>query len=172
MTTYAAVTARPVPVWANRVAHAIPLILLPHCLWRLPFAWGFEMGMIGDEQAMPWWAPVYVVALSVVSEALALLSFGLVRVWGEVVPGWVPLLGGRRIPPYVAVVPAVLGSLAAIALWGQEVLAWFGFAEGLAGFENIWWQVLAQVCITPGILWGPLVLALTVAYVIRRRRQG
>ncbi|MCF2434810.1 hypothetical protein LV779_08895 [Streptomyces thinghirensis] len=32
------------------------------------------------------------------SEALALLTLGLVRPWGEVVPRRVPLLGGRPVP--------------------------------------------------------------------------
>ncbi|MER5873740.1 hypothetical protein [Streptomyces sp. NPDC002044] len=46
-------TERPVPRWAVRTARAIPFVLLPHCLWRLPFAFGFDMGMIDPNAAAP-----------------------------------------------------------------------------------------------------------------------
>jgi hypothetical protein len=41
-------------------------------------------------------------------EALALLTLGLVRPWGERVPSWIPLFGGWRIPPRL--VEAVAGT--------------------------------------------------------------
>ncbi|WP_018353179.1 hypothetical protein [Longispora albida] len=165
-------TDRPAPAWAVRLAHAIPLLLLPQCLWRLPFAFDYRMGMIIDEpRGWFWWTPLYVLGLSVVSEALALLSLGLVRWWGEVVPAWVPLLGGRRIPPYAAIVPATLGGIGATIFWLPSVLSWLGLADPGAGYEGLGWEILAKVCIAPGTLWGPLVLVLTVAYAIRRRRS-
>jgi hypothetical protein len=34
-------TQRPVPPWAERLAHAIPLFALPSGLWRLAVAFGF-----------------------------------------------------------------------------------------------------------------------------------
>ncbi|MFI1680909.1 hypothetical protein [Streptomyces sp. NPDC020607] len=43
---------------------------------------------------------------------------GLVREWGEVVPAWVPVLGGRRVRPLAAVVPALLGAAALFGLPG------------------------------------------------------
>ncbi|KWT58543.1 hypothetical protein ADL21_28410 [Streptomyces albus subsp. albus] len=167
-------TERPVPRWADITAHAIPLLLLPQCLWRLPFAFDFRMGLIDpNAPEWVWWAVPYVFGLSIVSEALALLSFGLVRGWGETVPRWLPVIGGKRIPPFAAVVPAALGGLGATAFWAPTLLHWLnvpGF-EGL-GFSSIWWEVLAKVCITPGMLWGPLVLALTCAYYVRRCRPS
>ncbi len=36
----------------------------------------------------------------------AALTVGLVRPWGKVWPSWVPRLGGRRVPPLIALVPA------------------------------------------------------------------
>lgn len=45
----------------------------------------------------------------------ALLTLGLVRRWGQVFPGRVPVLGGRRVPPLLALVPA----LSVAALLGQ-----------------------------------------------------
>ncbi|RKT18647.1 hypothetical protein BX285_3077 [Streptomyces sp. 1114.5] len=167
-------TERPVPPWALRLAKALPLVLLPHCLWRLPFAVDFRMGLLDpDAPGLTWWAPLYVTGLSVVTEALALLTLGLVSGWGEVFPSWVPVLRGRRVPPLAAVIPATLGGLTLVALFDPMPLAWFdllGFAE--APYANGWWQALARVCTSTAMLWGPITLALTYSYYRRRRRTA
>ncbi|GAA0271258.1 hypothetical protein GCM10010302_06030 [Streptomyces polychromogenes] len=72
--------------------------------------------------AARWWVPFYVVGLSVLTEAPALLTTGLVSEWGEVVPRWVPLIGGRRVAPLVAVIPAFL--------WGRSCWPWPGPTVG------------------------------------------
>ncbi|WP_327130337.1 hypothetical protein OG311_02090 [Streptomyces sp. NBC_01343] len=172
-TTTAHGTERPVPPWASILAHAIPLLLLPQCLWRLPFAFGFEMGLDADG-AMPsslWVSVPYVFGLSLITEGLALLSFGLVRAWGEVAPGWLPFIGGKRINPFAAIIPATLGGLGATAFWAPVLLSWLGVGEA-AGFSSGGWQTLAHLCIAPGMLWGPLVLVLTCAYYARRCRPA
>lgn len=163
-------TERPVPAWALRLAKALPFVVLPHCLWRLPFAFGFTMGMVDPGAgAQPWWASAYVVGLSVVTEALTVLCTGLVAGWGERVPGWVPVIGGLAVRPMAAVVPGLLGGLALVALWDTMPLAWFGlFGFHEVGFSSGWWMALARVCISPVMLWGPIVLALTYAYYRRR----
>jgi hypothetical protein len=162
-------TERPVPAWALRLAKALPFVVLPHCLWRLPFAVDFHMGMLDPAKPHPpWWIAFYVVGLSVLTEALALLSTGLVSGWGEVVPRWVPVLGGRRVAPPAAVVPAVLGGLALVAMFDLYPFAWLGVLPEVP-FSNVWWMLLARVCITPAMLWGPIVLTLAVAYQRRRR---
>ncbi|WP_407284992.1 hypothetical protein [Streptomyces sp. BP-8] len=150
---------------------ALPVVLLLHCLRRLPFGVNFQMGTVDPAAPpFPWWGPAYIVGLSVLTEALALLTMGLVSSWGEVFPRWVPFLGGRRVPPLAAVIPATLGGLGLVALWDPMPRAWFGllgFHE--AAFTNGWWKLLARVCVSPVMLWGPIVLALTYAYYKRRR---
>ncbi|MGW2161558.1 hypothetical protein [Nonomuraea sp. NPDC001699] len=88
--------------------------------------------------------------------------------WGEVVPSWIPVIGGRRVPPMAAVVPAVAGGLllTAVAVW--MVLSWVGVSDSIA-YENGWWRALAMMSITPTALWGPTVLALACSYHLRRR---
>lgn len=164
-------TERPAPAWALRLARALPFVVLPHCLWRLPFAFGFTVGMVDlSADPQPWWSPAYVLGLSVLTEALALLCLGLVSGWGERVPDRVPLIGGRRVAPAAAIVPATLGGLGLIALWDTMPLAWFGlFGFHEVGFSDGWWMAPARVCISPVMLWGPIVLALTYAYYRRRR---
>jgi hypothetical protein len=163
----------PVPRWAVRVAHAIPLCVLPSGLWRVALV----LGLAGYDADYHWavWERPYVIGLSVVSEGLALLALGLVRPWGEVVPRWVPGLRGRRIPVPAVVIPAALGAALIMMLCAYGVLNQiFGFVEPMNengdGFPTsgpaAWalWTTYA-----PLLAWGPLLAILTVAYYRRRR---
>src|SRR5262245_26302810 len=78
--------------WADVVAHLIPLTVLPSGLWRVALAFGLGVGAVGTAPPVGG-ERVYIVCLSLVSEGAALLSFGLVRPWGEVLPRWLPLVG-------------------------------------------------------------------------------
>ncbi len=170
-------TERPVPRWAMRLAHALPLLLLPSCLWRLPFALHFEMGQIQGPGMPSYWVSIpYVLGLSVFSELTALLAIGLVRGWGEVAPAWLPFIGGKRVRRLAAVVPAVVGGLILTLLFtgvpigdGRELML-YGIIETVE-YASGAWQALATVCIAPTALWGPIVVALAVAY-HRRRAAG
>ncbi|MFB8203267.1 hypothetical protein [Kitasatospora purpeofusca] len=153
-------TERPVPVWALRTARALPLLALPVCLWRLPFGFGFRMGMDMPREDLSLWVTVpYVLTLSLLSEAFALLcAAGLVRPWGERAPAWLVVAAGT-----------VAGG-AFTALTVQWVLTTFelaGFQD--IGFVNGWWRAPATVVSGLFVLWGPLILALTYAYHRRRR---
>ncbi|ASU84168.1 hypothetical protein CDO52_16450 [Nocardiopsis gilva YIM 90087] len=156
------------PRWALWTAYAVPLCLLPSSLWRLHLA------------AMPGgWYPVM---LSVTEVGLGLLTLGLVYPWGEGVPRWVPLVGGRRIPVMAAVVPAVLGTLAVALITGYGLLNWlFHFvtpeqaravSPDLMGSSTPFdaeppggWLAAAYA---PTLAWGPLLAAVTFAYYRRR----
>lgn len=154
--------------WAVVAAHAVPLVTLPSGLWRLVLATGADLGLrpyhhIGAGEA------AYIVGLSVASEALALLTLGLVRPWGERVPRWIPLLGGRRVAPYAAIVPAALGALALALIWAYA----FRDFPGLGGvtFAAPGWHALLLACYLPLLLWAPLLAAVTWAYWLRRCRD-
>ncbi|MFG2972619.1 hypothetical protein ACGFYY_06395 [Streptomyces sp. NPDC048331] len=169
-----------VPRWARICAYAIPFTVLPSGLWRLGLL--FVDHSSADSGQLPDWLPleVYVVILSVVSELLAFTAVGLVASWGEVFPRRLPVLGGRRIPVAVAVVPAALGAVALTGLWtvlalvaevtgttiqGDPVPA--DFPSEVGGWSALWFYV----CYAPLILWGPLLGVVTVAYWRRRRRM-
>lgn len=158
---------RPAPRWAVRTAHLIPLLTLPSGLWRIALVAGVPLGTVGVDEPIRGWLAVYIVSLSVLSEALALLSLGLVRPWGETFPRWLPLVGGRRVPPPFAVTAATAGAVALILIWGYAAVNLVlrdltGFTPG--GFA------LMVACYAPLLLWGPLLLALTAAYHRRRCR--
>ncbi|MFC9294895.1 hypothetical protein ACFTWH_14680 [Streptomyces sp. NPDC057011] len=169
-----------VPRWARIAAYAIPFTVLPSGLWRLGLLFVDHAG--ADTGQLPEWLPieVYVVILSVVSELLAFTAVGLVAAWGEVVPRWIPVLGGRRVPRAAAAVPAALGALALTALWtvlaavtqvagttllGDPIPA--DFPSEVGGWTALWFYV----CYAPLVLWGPLLGVVTVAYWRRRRRM-
>ncbi|MGI5171393.1 hypothetical protein ACQEU3_44290 [Spirillospora sp. CA-253888] len=167
-------TERPVGRWTLRLAYAMPLLLLSSCLWRLPFAVHFDMGQKHDVGMPGYWVSIpYVLALSVVSELIALLCIGLVRGWGEVAPGWIPFIGGKRVRPLAATVPAVAGGLiltalfTAVPLGDDQVLTVFGVGE-IQAYDNGWWKALATICTGPLSAWGPAVIILAIAYYRRR----
>lgn len=160
------------PRWAVWVAWATVLCTVPSCVWRLSLGFGVDVGFTGRLGTLYQGTPimVYVLMLSVASQAAACLTLGLVRPWGEQVPHWIPRLGGRRIPPPVVVVPAATGALAVTGLCAAVTLAPAGplanpdFPHGPAG-------LIMDACYAPLLAWGPLVAVLTLAYA-RRRRAG
>ena len=169
-------TERPVPRWAMRLAYALPLLLLPSCLWRLPFAFHFEMGQVHELGMPPYWVSIpYVFGLSVITEVTGILAIGLVRGWGETAPVWIPIIGGRRIRPMAAVVPAVLGGLILTVLFtdvpigdGRRLTA-YGVIDTVE-YTNAAWETLATVCVAPTGVWGPVIIVLAIAYYRRRTR--
>lgn len=150
------------------VAYAVPLVVLPSSIWRLPAAFGDGRGL--GERA-------YVVFLSVLSEVFAFAAIGLIARWGEVFPRWIPLLRGRRVPRRAAVLPAALGAASLTLLFtllfvvseargttirGGDLPADHPSQAG--GWETAWFSF----CYAPLTLWGPLLGVLTVAYWKRR----
>ncbi|MET8622433.1 hypothetical protein ABZW30_01510 [Kitasatospora sp. NPDC004669] len=172
--------AEGVPRWAVRAAYAISLLVLPSCLWRIG---GFildlpllEHGPIPpdrDPASLDGWA--YILTLSVLSEALALLCTGLVSRWGEVWPRWIPALRGRRIPVLAAVIPAGLGATVLMVFpYAMAMFACGLTIRGDRGFGLVThgWQTAAfWVSYLPLAAWGPVLAVLTVHY-YRRRRAG
>ncbi|MEU7183337.1 MULTISPECIES: hypothetical protein [Streptomyces] len=160
------------PRWAVWAAWATVLCTVPSCVWRLALGFGVDVGFTGRLGSMYTGTSitVYVLILSVASQAAACLTLGLVKPWGERVPCWVPRLGGRRIPPLAVVIPAAAGAIAVTGLCAAVTLVPRGpldnpdFPHGTAG-------VIMDICYAPLLVWGPLVAALSIAYA-RRRRAG
>ena len=170
-------TAAPVPRWIDRLAHLVPLATLPSGVWRLALGFGVPIGFTGpmaDRYGGPGWITPYVIVLSLLSEGLALLTLGLVRPWGEVVPRWIPFLGGRRIPTFAAAVPAALGAAALMWLSVVVVNGWNGPAAGdpdAPYYPHGFAAAVMTACYAPMLAWGPLLAVVTVAYCVRRTRR-
>ncbi|MFE0459507.1 hypothetical protein ACFW1A_09630 [Kitasatospora sp. NPDC058965] len=175
--------AEGVPRWAARAALAVTLCTLPSCLWRIA-AFALDAPLVERGATAPaghgpelvgasWW---YVSVLSLVSEALALLAYGLVSRWGEVWPRWVPGLAGRRVPVAAAVVPAGLGATALLVF--PYALLMFARGRMLDGSHAVGLvthgaqTVAFWVAYLPLAAWGPLLGVLTAHYYRRRRRTA
>ncbi|MBT2477939.1 hypothetical protein [Streptomyces sp. ISL-94] len=179
MTTHIATPAAPaVPAVSRPIrwaAHGATLTLLPSGLWRIaiavgiPVGWGVGSGL--EAELFPGVWSFYLVALSAFAEGLGLLTLGLVQRWGEVVPGWIPSLAGRRIPPLAAVAPALLGAVAVTCITVGGAFHW-STAMAMPGAPTGagWW--LMTLCYAPLVLWGPLLAVVTAAYWRRRRIHG
>ena len=161
----------PPPRWARRAATLAVLTTLPSGLWRVAMAVGIPVGasdqIRSDRYGFPGWGTVYVFGLTFLLVGLASLTLGLVQQWGEILPRWIPLVGGKPVPPLAAVIPAGAGAIALTVLWVstmaniEPIWAYYG----LEGAE----RVLMMVCYTPLLLWGPLLAAVTISYHRRHR---
>ncbi|MFI5531536.1 hypothetical protein ACIA8O_23675 [Kitasatospora sp. NPDC051853] len=168
---------RPPARWAVRTAKLAALTALPSGLWRVALGLGIPVGFSGTLEAemtahMPGWGTLYVLALSALAEALAFLTLGLVRPWGQLAPHWLPFIGGRRIAPRTAATTAALGALAVTLITLYAATTWYSpeamgnpdAPHGPAGF-------LMTAAYAPLLLWGPL-LAVVTADFRRRSRAG
>jgi hypothetical protein len=153
------------PRWAERAAHLIPLLTLPSGLWRIALVIGLPIMDYGYQLHTP--DRLCIVSLSVVQEATAFLCLGLVQPWGEVVPRWVPFIGGSRVRPMAAVVPALTGAAILCVLWAITILQmpFVGFYDH---FDGTFDTILVTTCYLPLLAWGPLLAAVALDY--RRRR--
>ncbi|CAN5600201.1 hypothetical protein BH20ACT2_BH20ACT2_21590 [soil metagenome] len=172
--TMTSVDARPAgpaapPRWARRAALLAALTPVPSAIWRLSFAVGLpvgaDTGFRETHYGFPGWGTAYLVGLTLLLAGLALLTFGLVRPWGEMLPTWMPFVGGRRVPPLAAIIAAGTGALALTLLL---LVSFSNFGDifaiyGLDGAE----RVVVLACYAPMLLWGPLLAAVTVSYAKR-----
>lgn len=164
-----------VPGWARVAAHTIALCTVPAAIWRLGIVAqlpvGYDQSWIRRSQLDTVFGGFRMVLLSVVSELLALLAFGLVQRWGEVTPSWVPGLGGKWIPAWLPFVLATTGGVGLTLIWTVGVPYAFVSgatfdAEAQPGLPN----TVQQIAYAPMVVWGPLLVALALHY--RKRRRG
>ncbi|WP_405493395.1 hypothetical protein [Streptomyces sp. NBC_00096] len=159
---------------AVRLAHLAALAPLPTGLWRIAGACGVPLGFTGDDAmadiSFGSGFSLYMIGLSVFAEMLGFLALGLVQRWGEVTPHWLPLIGGRRVPPLAAVVPAGLGAAALTLLGVMGAIGWNAPGNmGAPGAPTGLAYGVMTACYLPLVAWGPLLAVVTVAYHHRRR---
>ncbi|MFD0279803.1 hypothetical protein ACFVHB_38745 [Kitasatospora sp. NPDC127111] len=161
----------PPPRWAVWVAHAVPLIALPSTLWRLAMTVGVPVGyseaVLRSDYGLPGTGYLVLPAISLLQEGAALMTLGLVRPWGEVVPRWIPLIGGRPVRTWAAVTAALLGAAFMTALTVSQAIVWDSVDGGnLRGTHR---AVMGWLYM-PLLLWGPLLTVVALNYAARRRR--
>jgi hypothetical protein len=150
--------------WAVGVAVAIPLL---YASTRYAWLLGIPLGISEEflrqgQQTGLWLAGAGLATFAVVG---ALLTLGLVQRWGEVLPAWVPVVGGRRVPPALATVPAwtvsVLLIAAGLAMVRQAI------AEAVLWNQQMW-AASGPIVLLP--VWGVALATATLGY--QRRRHA
>ncbi|MER7750797.1 hypothetical protein [Kitasatospora sp. NPDC097643] len=170
-TTTAAGSVPPPPRWAVRAAHVAAVTALPAGLWRLALVAGWHGGYTDEGYravGFTGWDGVWPVTLSVLTEALALLTLGLVQSWGTVAPRWLPVLGGRRLNPRRVVLAASLGAAGLVVLWTPFAAWWAVSHPNMTPLGH----TLVGFLYLPAVAWGPLLAAVTVSYHRRHRAGG
>lgn len=156
--------------WAVGVAVLVPILYaVTRWAWALGMPLGITEEFLREGQASGLWlAGAALATLAVVG---ALLTLGLVQRWGEEFPGWWPIIGGRRVPPAVAVVPAaavaVLVTAAGLMFVRLTLAGGFAFDENTTFTLTDNWAALAPELLWP--IWGIALGAATLAYHYRRR---
>ena len=148
--------------WAVAIAMAVPLLYAAtRYAWLLGLPLGISEEFLREGQATGLW--VAGAGLATFAAVGALLTLGLVQRWGEVLPRWVPLVGGRRVPPALAVVPATTVSLLLVV---TGVTMWRGLLAEDAATALAMSGSALPVLLLP--VWGAALGFATHGY--RRRR--
>jgi hypothetical protein len=156
--------------WATYVAVAIPIVYaITRWAWALGIPLGITEEFLREGQVVGlWWAGAALATLAVGGAALTL---GLIQPWGETFPSWLPWIGGRRVPPMLAVVPAGLVALivtsAGVMFWRLTLRGGFelGIGETLT-LQGEWAAILPEL-LWPA--WGVALALAALAYYYRRR---
>lgn len=163
------------PRWARRAARIISIVTLPAALWRIGIIvgieWGYDHAWIERSQLDTLDGGAYLLGLSVVSELVALSAYALVQRWGEVMPPWAWPWHGRAVPPWLPVVCGVVGGVVLTAMWTVGIVA---VAITGTPFDPQMQPGVATtvqlVAYAPMVVWGPLLLTLSLQYARRRAR--
>ena len=150
--------------WATAVAVIVPLVYATTRLaWELGIPLGISAEILHTGQASgELWSGV---ALSTVAVGGVFLTLGLIQPWGEVFPRWLPILAGKRVPMWLAVVPASLVSILVITaglMFVRKTVLGTSFFTLTNG-----WAAVGPVLLWP--IWGVALGAATLAYYYRRR---
>lgn len=141
--------------WGRWVTIAAALCALPYGLQRLTWLTPWPTVVEPSELAANPEIRLHGLLLGLASIGGCILTFGLIQRWGEVWPHWIPRLGGRPVPPPMAIIP---GALLAAAITVSGISLTLHMDGDLIGLGFL-----------PLPIWGPLLGAATLAYYYRRR---
>ncbi|MBD1382877.1 hypothetical protein [Metabacillus arenae] len=163
--------------WARPITYIAALAPLPYALSRFAWALGIPFGVdpkfLEDFSSVNPTHHITEWVFGSVCIGGGLLTLGLIQKWGEVFPSWFPIIGSRRVPILLAVIPASLVAIAVTAAGFVFTFAFFTVTLGLMPVDNI---IVSQIwgAVGPMVFWVPWGAALglaAVAYYYRRRGQ-
>lgn len=144
--------------WGVRVTLVAAACPLPYALERLTWLTPWPIGMGEGPDSLAVRTQGMMIGLGALAGIA--LTLALITRFGEVFPGWLPIIGGRQVPVAAAVVPGGLVALAAaMAAPGWIVNAFTRFD----GADLVYALVLG-----PFPIWAPALAAAVVLYALRR----
>ncbi|MEU8118007.1 hypothetical protein AB0C21_04780 [Spirillospora sp. NPDC049024] len=145
--------------WGRIATIAAGLCPLTYGLVRLTWLTPWPIGLMGSEDNPA--TRMQGAGLGVAAVGGTVLTLGLIARWGERFPRWVPVVGGRPVPPRMAVIPGgVVAAAACVAAPGFVV-------HGLES-DGMGVGMVMALLIFPFPIWGPLLAAAVLAYRLRR----
>ncbi|SHN74240.1 hypothetical protein [Cryptosporangium aurantiacum] len=166
-------TLRPVPRWARITAYTAAVLpwigwAVPHALWLLGVPFGISSAMVDDIDAEL--SSTAGIAITAIPPLAGLLVLGLAQRWGQIVPEWVPHLGGRAVPRLLALVPAgtVAAALVAYGLLSTAALI-AALADGSSSGADVLSGWAATGTLVVFVAWGGTLGATAVGYHVATR---
>jgi hypothetical protein len=154
--------------WGRRAVVVAVIVPVVYALTRWAWALGIPFGVSEDflrqgADSGMWLAGAALATLAVVG---AILTTGLILPWGETFPGWLPLVGGRRVPVGLAVVPALIVA-AMVTAAGNMFIRMILAGADFGGLAEI--GALAPEVLWPA--WGVALAVAAVTYGVRRSER-
>lgn len=151
--------------WAVTIAVISPAIYAAtRYAWALGIPLGISEEFYREGQSIGLW--INGAGLATIAVGGAILTLGLVQRWGEVFPRWMVGLAGKRVPPALAIVPALLVAIILTSAAIAEIR--FAFTGTTVPLE-LTWSTLGPTLLWP--FWGVALAAATFAYYLRRRER-
>ncbi|OLB80597.1 MAG: hypothetical protein AUI14_06175 [Actinobacteria bacterium 13_2_20CM_2_71_6] len=152
--------------WGTRAVWVAAIVPGIYAVTRWAWALGIPLGFgtatlraMDRENPGIWFGGAALGTMALLGSAL---TFGLVRRWGETFPRWIPVLGGRRVPVPLAVVPATVVAFlvtSAGLMMTRILLRHPGDASN--------WAAMGPAVLWP--IWGTALATAALAYRYRRR---
>lgn len=150
--------------WGRTAVFVSVLMPVAYCVTRWAWALGISLGdptsMVAEMSPGVRLAAAFLATSGLLG---AILTFGLIRPWGEVFPRWMIGLAGKRVPIMLAVIPA---SLVSVLFINAGLMYIRIFLPQLIA-EPAEWGAAAPEFLFP--LWGGALAVATLAYYLRRR---
>ncbi len=169
-------TARPATRgWVRWITWIAVLVPIPYGISRLLWAVGIPFGIdgeaLGEDFHAPGWGSLYILLLVLLTEGTALYTHAFLLARASRVPGWIPLLAGRRVRSRLVIAPllAPIVVLASFNHWSLEYIS-DGFAMPPEVAEDMPpWSFWGQVAVF--WVWGLSLPVATFAYWRRPRTR-
>jgi hypothetical protein len=144
---------------------------LPTVLWRVVIGLGGRLGTPASWRAaehIPGSGTAYMLVLSLLELAAALLTLLLAHPRGDRLPGWSPIAPATRVPAPLVAGLALAGAAVVVFLCVASVINW-GDVDPFAGAPFSGWAALCWACYAAAPLWPIFLIATTFGYLRSHR---